>query len=69
MDCVNLKPCNSIVYSLVNPQSTSFPPSKPGQVSKFPEEAQMLISFENKMVYQFLSYMVIGPPQVHLLII
>ena len=50
LDCKNIKPCSSAVYSLVNPSSTMFPPPTKGGKA-FPEEALMIIQFENTMVY------------------
>ena len=49
LDCKNIKPCSSAVYSLVNPSSTMFPPPTKGGKA-FPEAAMMIIQFENTMV-------------------
>ena len=43
--CKNIKPCNSVVYSLVNP--TSHPGAKPGET---PNDAKIALTFENTMV-------------------
>ena len=48
LDCINIKPCSSAVYSLVNPSRTSFPPAVDG--STVPEGAITVIQFENTMV-------------------
>ena len=50
LECKNIKPCSSAVYSLVNPSSTMFPPPTKGGKA-FPEAAMMIIQFENTMVY------------------
>ena len=42
--CKNIKPCNSVVYSLVNPTSIM---GKPGEI---PNDAKIVLTFENTMV-------------------
>ena len=42
--CKNIKPCNSVVYSLVNPTSNPGPPGKTLTVAK------IALTFENTMV-------------------
>ena len=56
LDCKNIKPCSSAVYSLVNPSSTMFPPPTKGGKA-FPEEAMMIIQFENTMVCITIDYL------------
>ena len=49
MNCVNIKPCNRVVYSLINPSRIPEPPPKPGQ-PHMPQLANLAIQFENTEV-------------------
>ena len=50
MNCVNIKPCNRVVYSLINPSRIPEPPPKPGQPHTMPQLANLAIQFENTEV-------------------
>ena len=49
MNCVNIKPCNRVVYSLINPSRIPEPPPKPGQPHMH-QLANLAIQFENTEV-------------------
>ena len=51
MDCINIKPCNQVVYSLVNPFFHLDKPRNDNHTATGPEKkAKIVIQFENTNV-------------------